>query len=65
MMTNAFVSALGAKVGRVMDFVLSDALMSHMTMKVRGQGIMEFVVKYENVPHLCFICGHIEHAERE
>jgi hypothetical protein len=42
MMTNAFVSALGAKVGRVMDFVLSDALMSHMMMKMRGQGIMEF-----------------------
>jgi hypothetical protein len=79
MMTNAFVSALGAKVGRVMevgeavkdfkrvcvDFALSDALMTHVTMKVRGQGLMEFVVKYENVPHFCFIHGHIGHAERK
>jgi hypothetical protein len=79
MMTNAFVSALGAKVGRVMevseavkdfkrvhvDFALSDALMTHVSMKVRGQDLMEFVVKYENVPHFCFFCGHIGHAERE
>jgi hypothetical protein len=26
---------------------------------------MEFVVKYESVPHFCFICGHNGHARRE
>jgi hypothetical protein len=79
MMTTAFVTALGAKVGRVMevgetvkdfnrvrvDFALSDALMPHVRIKVRGQGVMEFVVKYESVPHFGFICGHIGHAGQE
>jgi hypothetical protein len=26
---------------------------------------VEFVVKYESVPHFCFICGQIGHAGRE
>jgi hypothetical protein len=79
MMTNAFVKALGAKVGRVLeigeavkdfkrvrvDFALSDALVQTVGIKVRGRGFMEFVVKYENVPYFCFTCGRIGHAERE
>jgi hypothetical protein len=79
MMTKAFVAALGEKVGRVMevgdavrdfkrvriDFDLSKALMPHVSIKVRGKGVLEFVVKYESVPHFCFLCGHIGHADRE
>jgi hypothetical protein len=79
MMTNAFVKALGTKVGRVLeigeavkdfkrvrvDFALSDALVQTVGIKVRGRGFMEFAVKYENVPHFCFTCGRIGHAERE
>jgi hypothetical protein len=78
MMTKAFVTVLG-EVGRVMevgdavrdfkrvrvDFDLSKALMPHVSIKVRGKGVMEFVVKYESVPHFCFLCGHIGHADRE
>jgi hypothetical protein len=65
MMTKAFVTVLGEKVGRVMevgdairdfkrvriDFDLSKALMPHVSIKVRGKGVLEFVVKYESVPH--------------
>jgi hypothetical protein len=79
MMTTAFVSALGAKVGKVLevgeavkdfkrirvDFALGDSLKRGVSIKVRGRGVMEFVVKYENVPHFCFICGRIGHAGRE
>jgi hypothetical protein len=79
MMTKAFVTALGEKVGCVMevgdavrdfkrvcvDFDLSKALMPHVSIKVRGKVVMEFVVKYESVPHFCFLCGHIGHADHE
>jgi hypothetical protein len=79
MMTNALVKALGSKIGRVIeigeavrdfkrvrvDFALSDALVTVVQIKVKGKGLMEFVVKYENVPHFCFTCGRIGHAERE
>jgi hypothetical protein len=79
MQTAAFVSALGTKVGRVLEvgeavkdfqrvrveFALSDPLKKSVSMKVRGHGLMEFVVKYENVPYFCFGCGRIGHGERE
>jgi hypothetical protein len=79
MMTTPFVSALGAKIGKVLevgeavkdfkrvrvDFALGDSLKKEVSIKVRGRGVMEFVVKYENVPHFCFICGRIGHAGRE
>jgi hypothetical protein len=79
MMMIPFVSALGAKIGNVLevgeavkdfkrvqvDFALGDSLKKEVSIKVRGRGVMEFVVKYENVPHFCFICGRIGHAGRE
>jgi hypothetical protein len=79
MLTNAFVSALGTKVGRVMEvgeavkdfqrirmeFALGDPLKGTVCIRVRGHGVMEFLVKYENVPYFCFGCGRIGHAERE
>jgi hypothetical protein len=71
MLTAAFVSALGAKVGRVLEvgeavkdfqrvhveFALSDPLKKSVSIKVRGHGLIEFIVKYENVPYFCFECG--------
>jgi hypothetical protein len=79
MLTPAFVSALGAKVGRVLevgqavkdfqrvrvDFALADALVPTVKIRVRSRGLMEFAVKYESVPYFCFTCGCIGHAERE
>jgi hypothetical protein len=79
MLTAAFVSALGAKVGRVLEvgeavkdfqrvrveFALSDPLKKSVSMKVRGHGLLEFFVKYENVPYFCFGCARIGHGERE
>ncbi|CAN6287497.1 unnamed protein product [Urochloa humidicola] len=75
----SFMSALGVKVGRVMEigeavkdfkrvrveFALADALKPSVQIRVKGRGVMEFPVKYENVPHFCFVCGRIGHAERE
>jgi hypothetical protein len=79
MMMTPFVFALGAKIGQVLevgeavkDFKrvrveldLGDSLKKMVSIKVRGRGVMEFSVKYENVPHFCFICGRIGHAGRE
>lgn len=74
-----FVSALASKVGRVMevaeairdfirvrvDLALEDALKPKVQIKVKGRGVMEFMVKYEDVPHFFFWCGRIGHADRE
>lgn len=73
------MKALGEKIGRVLeigearldykrvrvDFLLDKAIMPTVRMKVQGHGMMEFVVRYENIPHFCFVCGRIGHAERE
>jgi hypothetical protein len=79
MMTAGFVSALAGKVGRVLevgeavkdfqrvqvDFALSNPLNNCVWIRVRAHGIMEFLVRYENVPFFCFGCGRIGHAKRE
>lgn len=86
MMTTGFVTALGAKVGRVLevgeavlevgeavkdfkrvrvDFALEDSLKYSVQIRVRGRRLMEFMVKYENVPRFYFCCSRIGHAERE
>ncbi|CAN6221424.1 unnamed protein product [Urochloa humidicola] len=79
MKQEAFMRALGNKIGRVLevgvaaydykrvkvDFPLEKPLMPMVDMKVRGHGVMEFEAKYENVPHFCFGCGRIGHAQRE
>nr|TKW21188.1 hypothetical protein SEVIR_4G177100v2 [Setaria viridis] len=75
MMTTGFVTALGAKVGRVLevgeavlevgeavkdfkrvrvDFALEDSLKYSVQIRVRGRRLMEFMVKYENVPRFYF-----------
>lgn len=79
MMTDGFVRALGAKVGKVLevgeermdykrvkiDFPLDKAILPTVQKKVKGFGLMEFAVRYENIPHFCFVCGRIGHADRE
>lgn len=79
MMTEGFVRVLGAKVGRVLevgearmdykrvkvDFPLAKALVPLVKKRVHGFGLLEFEVRYENVPHFCFSCGRIGLADRE
>lgn len=79
MMTDRFVRALGAKVGKVLevgearmdykrvkvDFALAKAIVPVVRMNVKDFGCMEFAVRYENIPHFCFVCGRIGHAGRE
>ena len=47
------------------DFPLAKSLMHFVEQKVKGQGTLEFLVKYENVPHFYFGCGRIGHSQRE
>lgn len=44
-------------------FPLSDALHNFVEQRVKGQGLLRFNVKYENVPNFCFLCGRIGHDE--
>lgn len=79
MMRDDFVRSLGNKVGRVLeigearmdykrvriDFPLAKPVMAMVQRRVQGRGTMEFKVRYENIPHFCFLCGRISHPERE
>ena len=79
MMTEGFARVLSVKIGRVLqvgnavqdykrvkvDFPLAKPLMHYVEHKVKCQGLMQFLVKYENVPHFCFGCGRIGHSQRE
>jgi hypothetical protein len=79
MMIDGFARALGGKVGRVLEigeahsnykrvkveFPLDRAILPKIQQKVKGYGVMEFMVKYENIPHFCFSCGRIGHAQQD
>lgn len=74
-----FVRVLGEKIGMVLevgearmdykrvkvDFPLAKAIMPAVQIKVKDRGFMKFDVRYENIPHFCFLCGRIGHAQRE
>ncbi|RCV45541.1 hypothetical protein SETIT_9G462500v2 [Setaria italica] len=60
-MSIGFVSALGAKVGRVLE--VGEAVKGFK--RSQGERPNGVYGKYENVPHFCFCCGRIGHAERE
>lgn len=79
LMTDGFLRALGEKIGRVLEvgearmdykrvkveFPLAKAIVPKVHKKVKGYGMLEFSVRYENIPHFCFSCGRIGHAVRE
>lgn len=47
------------------DFPLDKAIVPTMRRKVEGFEWMELAVQYENIPHFCFVCGRIGHADWE
>lgn len=47
------------------EFQLANAIIPVIRMKVKDHGVMKFEVRYENIPHFCFVCGRIGHTERE
>ncbi|CAO2185256.1 unnamed protein product [Urochloa humidicola] len=79
MMMVGFVSALGAKLGKVLEvgekykdyrrvkleYLLENLLMPTVDMDVKGMGNMVFTVRYEDTPHHCFICGRMGHAKED
>jgi hypothetical protein len=79
MMTDGFARALGSKIGKVIevgvvhndykrvkiDFPLDKPVMRVVQQKVKGHGLLEFVVGNENIPYFCFFGGYIGHAQRE
>ncbi|TVU28632.1 hypothetical protein EJB05_20156, partial [Eragrostis curvula] len=44
-------------------FPLGKVLVPEMIVRVKGRSEMAVKVRYENVPHFCFICGRIGHAK--
>ena len=79
MITDGFARALGTKLGRVIevgkaiqnyktvkvDFPLAKPLRQMIEQRVKGKRSMVFMVKYENIPHFCFGCDRIGHAQEE
>ena len=79
MITDGFTRALGSKLGTVIvvgkavqnykrvkvEFPLAKSLQHMVEQRVKGKGLMVFLVKYENTPHFCFGCGRIGHAQEE
>jgi hypothetical protein len=43
-------------------FPLSKALVPQLTIRIKGKGLMNITVRYENILHFCFSCGRIGHA---
>lgn len=65
MVTDGFPRALGGKIGKVLEgvldykrvkveFPLEKPIMRSVEQKVRGYGLLEFEVQYENIPNFCF-----------
>ncbi|KAF8751030.1 hypothetical protein HU200_012262 [Digitaria exilis] len=77
LMTYRFMRALGSTIGKVLEvgearldykrvkIDLTNAIKSTVNILVKEFERMEFLVRYENIPHFCFVCGRIGHAARE
>jgi hypothetical protein len=80
LMSSAFTAVLAKKVstevleigGPVRDFLrakvaykLENPLKPSVEAKIKDKGVMNFEVRYENVPFFCFICGRMGHSKRE
>jgi hypothetical protein len=46
-------------------YPLANALVTSKKIHIWGRSDMEVVIKYENVPFFCFICGRIGHSDKE
>jgi hypothetical protein len=44
------------------EFPPTKPLVPSMNVKVKGRGIMQIILRYENVPHFCFTCRRMGHA---
>jgi hypothetical protein len=57
-MDSSFLGYMWVRVG----FPLSKALVPQLTIRIKGKGLMNITVRYENILHFCFSCGRIGHA---
>jgi hypothetical protein len=78
-MIESFARKLGESLGHVLTvdnsfptylrarivFPLAKPLVPEIKMKVKGRGDMSVIIRYENVPHFCFGCRRLGHADRE
>jgi hypothetical protein len=44
------------------EFPLAKALVPSITVRVKGRGMMNIMIHYEDVPHFCFVCGRMGHV---
>jgi hypothetical protein len=44
------------------DYPLKKPLLPKMKVKIKGRGMMNIILRYENVCHLCFHCARMGHA---
>jgi hypothetical protein len=45
-----------------LDYPLAKPLMPELKVKIKGRGIINIMLRYENAPHFCFTCGWMGHA---
>ncbi|TVU06554.1 hypothetical protein EJB05_49775, partial [Eragrostis curvula] len=78
-MTTGYARKLGEKLGEILevggavrdflrvrvDFPLEKALKPEFKIRDSLYGVLTLKIKYEKVPHFCFICGRIGHTKRE
>jgi hypothetical protein len=41
---------------------LNKQLVPMLNLRIKGRGQMSIMLRYENIPHFCFMCGRIGHA---
>jgi hypothetical protein len=44
------------------EFPLAKPLVPSIMARVKGRGMMNIMIRYEIVPHFCFVCGRLGHA---
>jgi hypothetical protein len=76
MMKEAYGKQLGSQIGRYIkldnnfpgymrvrvDYPLKKTLLPEMKVKIKWRGMVNIILRYENVPHLYFHCGRMGHA---
>jgi hypothetical protein len=46
-------------------FPLANALLASTKVRIRGTSDMDVIIRYENIPFFCFICGRIGHSDKD